>query len=88
MPEGDTIFRTASTLHRALSGSVVTKFETELPALSRKDLIGRTVEFVRATEYRTEAESHGWSFIFRSGWFQAADASQAVKRRALGATGR
>jgi len=53
VPEGDTIFRTASTLHRALAGATVTRFETQLPALARIDedypLKGRTVEFARAT---------------------------------------
>ena len=52
MPEGDTIFRAASTLHRALAGSIVTNFETHLPALARVDadhpISGRTVEFARA----------------------------------------
>ena len=52
MPEGDTIFRAARTLHRALAGSIVTGFETQLPTLSRVDedhpLTGRTIEFVRA----------------------------------------
>ena len=53
MPEGDTIFRAARTLHRALAGSIVTGFETQLPALARVDtdqpIAGRTVEFARAT---------------------------------------
>lgn len=53
MPEGDTIFRTARTLHRALAGSIVTGFETQLPRLARVDadhaIAGRTVEFARAT---------------------------------------
>ena len=35
MPEGDTIFRAARTLHRALSGQTVTSFETVFPRLSR-----------------------------------------------------
>ncbi|HTB14358.1 MAG TPA: DNA-formamidopyrimidine glycosylase family protein [Bryobacteraceae bacterium] len=48
MPEGDTIFRTAATLHRALAGSIVTGFETQLPALARIEVIGRTIEFARA----------------------------------------
>jgi endonuclease-8 len=52
MPEGDTIFRAARTLNRALSGQVVTRFETQLPQLSRVDedqpLAGRTVECVDA----------------------------------------
>jgi endonuclease VIII len=53
MPEGDTIFRAARTLHAALAGQVVTKFETQLPQLSRVDydapIAGRTVERVDAT---------------------------------------
>ena len=53
MPEGDTIFRAARTLNRALAGRVVTRFDTQLPALSRVDydtpLVGRTVESVEAT---------------------------------------
>jgi endonuclease VIII len=52
MPEGDTIFRTARTLHRALSGQTVTRFETVLPKLERIDydtpLAGRTVRSVEA----------------------------------------
>lgn len=49
MPEGDTIFRAAATLNRALSGSIVTKFETQLPTLAREDIVGRRIEFARAT---------------------------------------
>jgi formamidopyrimidine-DNA glycosylase len=37
MPEGDTIFRAARTLNRALAGHVVTRFETQLPQLARID---------------------------------------------------
>ena len=52
MPEGDTIFRAAATLDRALAGSVVTGFETQLPGLARVDadqpITGRTIEFARA----------------------------------------
>jgi endonuclease VIII len=48
VPEGDTIFRTARTLHRALSGQIVTSFETVFPKLSRVDfdagIVGRTIE--------------------------------------------
>jgi endonuclease VIII len=50
MPEGDTIYRAAQTLHRALSGRVVSRFESQLPALSRVDedspIAGRQVERV------------------------------------------
>jgi endonuclease-8 len=52
MPEGDTIFRTARTLHRALAGQTVTRFESVLPKLERIDydtpLAGRTVDSVEA----------------------------------------
>ena len=52
MPEGDTIFRAARTLHRALAGQQVIAFESVLPALNRVDedapLAGRTIERVRA----------------------------------------
>ena len=50
MPEGDTIFRAARTLHRALAGALVTRFESVLPALTRvhddAPLTGRTIERV------------------------------------------
>jgi endonuclease-8 len=52
MPEGDTIRRAADTLHRAIGGQVVTRFESVLPTLTRVDadapLRGRTVERVEA----------------------------------------
>ena len=52
MPEGDTIFRAARTLHRALAGRTVTEFESVYPALTRVDvdapIVGRTVEEVTA----------------------------------------
>jgi endonuclease-8 len=50
LPEGDAIYRTARTLARALTGSVVTTFESVLPGLTRvhvdEPLTGRTVERV------------------------------------------
>jgi endonuclease-8 len=53
VPEGDTIFRAARTLHRALAGQVVTRFESVLPQLERVDydtpLRGRTIESVEAS---------------------------------------
>lgn len=52
MPEGDAIFRTARTLHRALAGRTVTRFESVLPALTRvhddHPITGRIVERVEA----------------------------------------
>jgi endonuclease-8 len=63
MPEGDTIFRAARTLHRALSGQIVTGFDSVLPKLTRVDfdkpLTARTVEKVA---------SHGkWNVMHFSG---------------------
>jgi len=50
VPEGDTIFRAARTLHRALAGRVVTRFESAYPALTRVEvdhsISGRTIEAV------------------------------------------
>ena len=37
MPEGDSIFRSARTLQRALAGHVVTRFETAYAHLARID---------------------------------------------------
>ena len=52
MPEGDATFRAARTLHRALAGRTVERFDAVLPHLTRIDedapLAGRTVERVRA----------------------------------------
>jgi len=52
MPEGDTIYRAARTLNRALAGKAVVRFETALAQLSRVDddlpIAGRTVERVRS----------------------------------------
>jgi endonuclease-8 len=50
VPEGDSIFRAARTLNRALAGQTVTRFESVLPALNRvhedAPLTSRTVESV------------------------------------------
>ena len=52
MPEGDTIFRAARTLHRALAGHTVVRFESMLPALTRihedDPVTGRVVDQVRS----------------------------------------
>ena len=52
MPEGDTIFRAARTLHRALAGHTVIRFESVFPALTRvhedRPLTGQTIEKVTA----------------------------------------
>lgn len=48
MPEGDTIFRAARSLHKVLAGQIVTTFETAYAHLDRVDvdtpIAGRTVE--------------------------------------------
>ena len=52
MPEGDTIFRAARTLHRALAGREIVRFESVYPALTRvhedTPITGRTIESVTA----------------------------------------
>ena len=52
MPEGDTLWRSARTLQRAIGGRVVTRFETVLVKLARVDddtpVAGRTVESVES----------------------------------------
>jgi endonuclease-8 len=52
MPEGDSIYRAASALQRALAGSVITHFSSVFPALNRVDedapIAGRTLEKVEA----------------------------------------
>src|SRR5438128_12291178 len=52
MPEGDTIFRAAKTLHRALAGRAVTAFESMFPSVTHiadsHRLVGREIESVAA----------------------------------------
>lgn len=52
MPEGDTIWRTARTLHAALAGKTVLAFESSLPAVAaaarRLEIVGREIEAVGA----------------------------------------
>jgi endonuclease-8 len=52
MPEGDAIFRTARTLHRALAGREIVRFESTFPKLTRvhddTPITGRSVESVTA----------------------------------------
>jgi endonuclease-8 len=63
VPEGDTIFRAARTLHRALAGQKVTRFETAYAKLARTDddtpIVGRIVE-------RVEARGK-WNLMYFSG---------------------
>ncbi len=52
MPEGDTVFRAAKALDRALAGHIVTRFDSVYPAVTRVaedyPVVGRTVESVSA----------------------------------------
>jgi endonuclease-8 len=52
MPEGDTIYRAAAMMHRALAGATVRAFESPLPTLAKfaddHSLVGRVVEGVEA----------------------------------------
>ena len=83
MPEGDTIFRAARTLHRALAGKVVTRFDTAYAPLARvhddTPITGRTIEAVEAhgkhllmrfsgdLALRTHMRMHGSWHIYRPG---------------------
>src|SRR5262245_19418442 len=83
MPEGDTIFRAAQTLQRALGGASVTRFESVYPALTRVDharpLAGRTIESVESRGkhvlmtfsgdlvLRTHMRMHGSWHLYRPG---------------------
>jgi endonuclease VIII len=52
MPEGDTIWRSARTLHAALAGQTIVAFDSALPAVAaaarRHGLVGQAVEGVEA----------------------------------------
>jgi endonuclease-8 len=83
MPEGDTIFRSAQTLHRALAGNTVESFRTVLAHLARVNddtpLAGRVVERVESRGkhllmffsgdliLRTHMRMHGSWHIYRRG---------------------
>lgn len=83
MPEGDTIFRAARTLNRALAGKIIVRFESVLPALTRvhedTPLTGRTVDevtsvgkhvlmrFSNALVLRTHMRMNGSWHIYRPG---------------------
>ena len=83
MPEGDTIFRAARTLNRALAGKTIVAFESVLPALTRvhadTPLTGRTIERVMAVGkhllmhfsgglvLRTHMRMNGSWHIYRTG---------------------
>ena len=83
MPEGDTIHRVARTLHRALAGKPVVRFESAYPALTRvhvdRPLTGQAIDHVSAagkhllmqfsggTVLRTHMRMNGSWHIYRRG---------------------
>ena len=83
MPEGDTIFRAARTLDRALAGRTVTRFDSVFSKLTRANddlrIAGRTVERVDARGkhlliwfsgdlvLRTHMRMHGSWYVYRPG---------------------
>src|SRR5579872_463662 len=83
MPEGDTIFRAAAAMHRALAGKIVTRFESVYPALTRvaddRPIVGRTIDAVSARGkhllvtfsgdliLRTHMRMHGSWHLYRPG---------------------
>src|SRR5215471_11298674 len=52
MPEGDSVYLAAQTLHKFMAGRQVTRFESVYPALTRvaddHPIVGRTIESVSA----------------------------------------
>ena len=83
MPEGDTIYRAAATLHKALAGHRVVRFESVFPALTRvhedRPLTAMTIDSVQAVGkhllmhfsgalvLRTHMRMSGSWHIYRSG---------------------
>jgi endonuclease VIII len=79
VPEGDTIFRAARTLHGALAGQVVVSFTTVLAQLAGRTIEGRTilgvrsagkhllVEFSGDLVLRTHMRMHGSWHLYRRG---------------------
>jgi len=79
MPEGDTIFRAASTLSRALSGKVVRRFRSSAAGTRGAPVEGRTIASVEAIgknllvrfddgrSLRTHMRMHGSWHIYRPG---------------------
>ena len=67
MPEGDTIYRAARTLHRALAGKRVVRFESVFPHLTRvhddEPITGRTVDRVRSAGKHVLMELSGGLII-------------------------
>jgi endonuclease VIII len=91
VPEGDTIYRAARTLHRAFAGQSVTKFESVLPKLTRVDvdsgIVGRTIEKVEADGKWMLMHFSGdlilLSHMLMSGSWHIYRPGEAWKRRAI-----
>jgi endonuclease-8 len=88
MPEGDTIFRAARTLHRALAGGKVIRFETQYAHVARvhddAPITGRSIEKIEARG------KHLLMFFSAIGTRDSADADRLVQPhdRASSAGGR
>lgn len=83
MPEGDTIFRTARTMHRVLAGRTIVAVESTMPSLARAPgigvLEGRTIDRVAAQGkhlliyfsgdfvLRSHMRMHGSWHLYRAG---------------------
>jgi endonuclease VIII len=83
MPEGDTIYRAAAALNRALAGGTVVRFESVYPAVTRvaddHPIVGRTIDSVFARGkhlliafsgglvLRTHMRMHGSWHLYRPG---------------------
>ena len=90
MPEGDTILRAAHTLHRALAGKRVVKFESVYAQLDAP-LLGQTIERVHAAgkhlliefsgglTLRTHMRMNGSWHIYRRGERWQRPRAQAVR---------
>lgn len=57
MPEGDTVYLTATRLHRALAGRVLTRTDFRFPSVATEDLAGHTI---------MEVKPRGKHFLFRT----------------------
>ncbi len=93
MPEGDTVWRTALHLDRALSGSVLLESDLRVPSYATLDLAGRTVETTLArgkhlltrigdVTLHTHLKMEGSWHLYRSGtpWRRPAYDARVVLR--------
>jgi endonuclease-8 len=92
MPEGDTLFRIATTLGKALTGKTLTRFSSTLPALAETGLEGRTITLVEARgknllihfddgrALHTHLRMNGAWHLYRPGerWYKPASQARAA----------